>query len=103
MIKINEIPIMIANFILIINIFLWGDFSSTNSIITISVIMLVSTYLNILVFNVFSIRKFLIKMGSTFKNDDEVKHSILLCIRNIKWVYIITVLTMFVLGALIEI
>ena len=103
MIKNYEIPIIISNIMLIINMFLWGDFSSKNSIITISVILLFSIYLNMLVFNVFNIREFSIKMGSTFKNEDKVRSSILLSIRSVKSIYIFTVFVMFFLGIFIKV
>ena len=102
MIKNYEIPIIISNIMLIINMSLWGDFSSKNSIITISVILLASIYLNMLVFNVFNIREFAIKMGCTFKNEEKVRSSILLSIRSVKSIYIFAVFIMFFLGFFIK-
>jgi hypothetical protein len=103
MTKKHETPIIISNIMLIINMFLWGSFSSKDSIITASIVLFFSIYLNILVFNVFNIRGFVIKMGSTFQNKDKISRSILFSIKSVKWIYILIVSIMFFLGILVKI
>jgi hypothetical protein len=100
MIQKSEIPIIISNIIFIINILIWGSFSSKNSIITASVLFVFAIYLNMLVFNILNIRTFTIKIGSGFRNKEKVSRSTLYNIKIVKWFYILIVNIMLFLGIL---